>query len=652
MIKDTVLPVLFAILFLFSASADSPPQSPKWDDPESLPQWMTPEEKLRVHEIGLGFVKTPAPLSPIRSIAEFERLEGVLIRYPLGIPLGLVADMSQHAKVYTIAGSNWQKDQAINAYNNAGANMSNCEFIIAATNSYWTRDYGPWFIADGNNQVAIVDFPYNRPRPNDNAIPGVMANYFNLQMYGMDLVHTGGNYMSDGLGQAASTDLVYTENQNNQSFVNSQMEDYLGIHTYHVTIDAPGSYIEHIDTWAKFLDVDKILIARVSASHPRYWAYEQVADYFANQTSSYGTPYEVIRIYTPNGEPYTNSLILNERVYVPITGSTWDDDALQTYADAMPGYEILGFHGSWQSTDALHCRVKDVADLGMLYIEHFPIHGEHEYQPEFDITADIIPYSGAQLFTNQLLVHYKANEGPFETIPLSHQAGHSFSASIPISTTDTLITYYLSAADASGRNETWPLIGAPGARSFSILPAEEPQYIVEFSIINSSGTLTAKPGHDYLESGGHVKEGNDDLFKAKPDGGFEIKEWMLDGNGNLVNDAVITLGDTKNEPGEYIFYNVSPGTYSYTVEAECYINHNGQIVVINENKEVVSILNNVIGDANDDGITNLLDVITMVMYFENQNPVPFCFNNADINHDGNIDILDVIAVVNILQATE
>lgn len=459
---------MLSFVAAFCLSLGSSAQFPEWNDPNSLPKWMTPEEELRRDEIGRGFVPTQPPQAPVRNIAEFNRMQGVLIRYPLGIPTSLVAAMSEHVIVYTIVASQSVQNQAINAYTNAGVNMDNCEFIMAPTNSYWTRDYGPWFVADGNNDVGIVDFPYNRPRPNDNAIPGVVANYLGVTRYGMNVVHTGGNYMSDGMGIGASTDLVWDENGNNQAWVLQQMENFLGIHTYHVTMDPQGEYIKHIDCWAKFLDVDKIMIAEVPPSHPRYWAYEQVANYYAEQISSYGTPFQVIRVYAPNGEPYTNSLIMNERVYVPITGSGWDNTALSTYQQAMPGYEVLGFYGSWQSTDALHCRTKDMADLEMLYVSHVPFHGLHEYQPEFEIQAEIIPYSGEALYSDSLFLIYKYHEGAFDTVPLFHTENNTYTGMLPIVAGNTEITYYLFAADESGRRENWPLIGAPGARSFNV----------------------------------------------------------------------------------------------------------------------------------------------------------------------------------------
>ncbi len=464
--------LLFFISFFFISENHA--QYPEWNDANSLPQWMTPEEELRRHEIGKDFRTSAPPESPVRSIAEYERLKGALIRWPLGIPVELVAAMSQHAIVYTLAGSNNHINQATNAYSNAGANMENIEFILASTDSFWTRDYGPLFVAT-HDEVAIVDFPYNRPRPNDNNVPNAFSNYTGITRYGMDVVHTGGNYMSTGYGQAASTDLVYEENSNNQGFVLNQMYEYLGITDYHVTIDAQGEYIKHIDTWAKFLDVDKILIAEVPSNHNRYWAYEEVADYFAGQISSYGTPYEVVRVIAPNGEPYTNALILNEVVYVPLVGSSWDDDALATYQEAMPGYSIQGFYGDWFSTDALHCRVKDIADHEAIYVQHIPYHEAHNFREEFVIEAEIIAYSGAELYQDSLFVLYQVNQNiiskddaAFDTIPLFHTDGHMFAGAIPVSEEDTLITYYIYAADASGRRETWPLIGAPGARSFVI----------------------------------------------------------------------------------------------------------------------------------------------------------------------------------------
>src|SRR5690606_23334885 len=270
------------VLALFAAVAAAHAQHEPWYDPDPLPQGMTEEEVLRRHEIGLGFAPTPPPGGPIRNVAEFERSEAVLVRYPLGIPLALVAAMSEHVRVITLVSGPSQEAQAASAYTSAGVRMEHADFLHAPTNSVWTRDYGPFYIAGEDGPVGIVDFVYNRPRPQDDAVPAALAEHLGVPFYAMDLTHTGGNYMTDGRGVSASTDLIWEETGFDQEGVLDRMRDSLGVHTYHVTIDPQDTYLKHIDTWAKFLDVDKVLIAEVPPGHPHYADHEVVAEYFAS----------------------------------------------------------------------------------------------------------------------------------------------------------------------------------------------------------------------------------------------------------------------------------------------------------------------------------------------------------------------------------
>ena len=54
------------------------------------------------------------------------------------------------------------------------------------------------------------------------------------------------------------------------------------------------------------------------------------------------------------------------------------------------------------------------------------------------------------------------------------------------------------------------------------------------------------------------------------------------------------------------------------------------------------------GDANCDGVVNMLDGITIVNFVTGEDPQPFCFDNADVNEDGVVNLLDFIATVNII----
>ena len=349
-----------------------------------LPQGLTEWEKDNMHIIDEMRFRTDPPPGPVRNIAEYEPMQGVLIRYPFGISTSLIREMAEDVKIYCLVSSGYQ-NSAYNSMNNAGVDMDNVEFILGSTNSYWTRDYGPWWVVDGNGDYAVVDFTYNRPRPSDNQAPSKVATHLNVPYYSADLVATGGNYMTDGFGISAAAHIAYTENDecntNNQSsiplppcsYVDNIMDDYYGIDTFHVVADPNDEYIDHIDCWGKFLSSTKVLIRSVPTSHDQYSMIEQVAQYFESQVNSEGIPWEVFRVYTPSDQPYTNSLILNNKVFVPIMNSSWDDDAIEVYQEALPNHEILGFTSSggssWQSTDALHCRVKGIPDINYIPYE-------------------------------------------------------------------------------------------------------------------------------------------------------------------------------------------------------------------------------------------------------------------------------------------
>jgi agmatine/peptidylarginine deiminase len=432
------------------------------------------ERELMQHRDTQSFSETTAPTGDVRNIAEWEPMEGVIVAYTgeFGIPLSLIAEMSQDSKVTTIVSNVSEENTVNNIYSSNGVNLSNCTYMYQDPNSYWTRDYSPWYIAV-DNEVAIVNFPYNRPRPNDDDVPILMANELGVNLYGMNVIQTGGNYMCDGYGIGASTDLVWDENTISHTQIASKMEDYLGITTYHVTADPLDDYIKHIDCWGKFLDVDKVLITQVPTSDYRYNDYEAVTNYFASQNCSWGYPYEIIRVQAANYNdydvnPYTNSLILNHKVFVPQTGSSLDDDAIAVYESAMPGYQIFGVYSdSWINSDALHCRTHGIADREMLFIKHYPLHGDLAYQSNYTIEADIVSYNGSPLSTNFPKLHYKQNSGTWEVITMTNTVNNTYTAEIPALSGNNTVAYYIEAQNDNNKYETHPSIGISDPHTFT-----------------------------------------------------------------------------------------------------------------------------------------------------------------------------------------
>jgi agmatine deiminase len=446
----------------------------------------TPAEQSKYHMISAdefnyltrntkAFVETPPPAGPVRNIAEFERNQGVIISYPDGfaIPYTLISQLSQYVTVYILCPSMYQSSVTTSLTNN-GVNMNNVEYVDAAVNSQWTRDYSPWFIEYGpEKKVGIVDFPYNRPRPNDDEVSVELGAYFGQEVFGMNLIHTGGNYMTDGLGISASCNLVNEENPDlSTAEINTMFEDYLGISEYHLVQDPLDDYIEHIDCWGKFLDVDKVLITRVPQTDYRYADFEAMADYWANQVSSYGNNYQVYRTnWMVEGNAYTNSLIMNDKVFVAFnTGSAgnYNAAAAAVYEDAMPGYEIIGIsYNSWYSTDALHCRTHEVPDFEMLRIAHMPYYGMQEYASAYNFEAEVYSFNNSNNITSVKL-YYSENDGEYLSADMINTGGNMYSVSIESLTGGSEIKYYVEAIDGRPKTETHPFIGDADPHAFTI----------------------------------------------------------------------------------------------------------------------------------------------------------------------------------------
>lgn len=336
-------------------------------DPNELPIGLTKDELNPPRVPRVRSSHTALPSSP-RFIAEWEPMRGVLIRWPLGISLSLVKALSDVATVYCLV-SPLEQLSARLALESSG--VSDYELIVAGTDSYWTRDYGPWWVQTDDG-LAVVNHEYNRPRALDNAVPAVVANALGVPYFDSGLVGTGGNLMVDGLGQGSATHIAYTENgacgtSDEESIplppcesVDGAMRDFYGVRDFHVLADPNDDYIDHIDCWAKYLSATVVLVRRVPADHPQHSMVEAVASYLGAAETSDGGAWTVVRVDTPTDQPYSNALILNGHVFVPVVGSAWDEAALEVYRSAMPGYVVTGWTGSWQPTDALHCRIRAI----------------------------------------------------------------------------------------------------------------------------------------------------------------------------------------------------------------------------------------------------------------------------------------------------
>jgi hypothetical protein len=239
-------------------------------------------------------------------------------------------------------------------------------------------------------------------------------------------------------------------------------------------VDVGG--IHHIDCWGKLLDEQTILVKQVDQSNAEYTRLEQNVATFSTYTNAYGRPYKIARVFCGSiggGEvaSYTNSLILNQKVLVPIFNISTDAAALQSYRDAMPGYEVLGFTGSWLSDDAIHCRGMGVHDKYMLRVDVAPLPDTVRTPGDVQLAALIDDRSEAGLKSDSLLVYWRvAGQPAFQSVPMAAAGPDSFYASIPGQSAGTRVQYYVFAADQSNRRSTRPPSAPAGYFTYYVLP--------------------------------------------------------------------------------------------------------------------------------------------------------------------------------------
>lgn len=432
-----------------------------------------------------------------RMCAEWEPALGTLIRWPLGIPSQLVTELAEDDSLYVLVENQSEQNQAVSTFQSWGVNTENCRFIRAATYSHWTRDWGPHSVFDRNGDMMIMDplfdgYPWvpggksfrtvsnaSRGWEEDDLVNGVLASELSCSLLTLPAYLTGGNIMVDGMGTAFSTQQMIDENAPlwSESEFLGLLEDYAGLNSYHILSNTENHGIQHIDCAAKLLNEQTVLIQELPSWHPEKWRMDRLVSEFESITNCYGDPYKIVRVYCAPYDgnataAYTNSLILNDKVLVPTFGVSSDSLALETYRQALPGYEVISFYySSWYYYDALHCRTMAIFDRHMLRLIHCPLDSAIDSGDGFRITASIDDRSEAGLVPDRLQVKWRQpSESSWDSITLSPVAVDSFEAVIPSCCAGTGLEYYIQAADSSGRFEVRPR-GAPTAfYTLEILP--------------------------------------------------------------------------------------------------------------------------------------------------------------------------------------
>jgi agmatine/peptidylarginine deiminase len=474
--KQINLPLL-TVLFLITSFASA----------QVIPNYMTEEEKSVYKTYippAFGAQDINPPTSPARTHAEWEELQALIITWT-SYPqiLAQIVDYAQEeCKVFIVCSDSNSVKTSLTSY---GVPLVNIRYVIASFNTIWCRDYGPWCIYTNiADSLRIADWIYNRPRPQDDLIPGVIANLINVPIHYMtnspnDLTATGGNFMCDGNGTGFSSRLILNENPaKTEAQIDTILKKYMGINRYALMNTLPYDQIHHIDMHMKLLDEETILVGQYPVGVADGPQIELNLQYIlANYQTCYGKPYKVVRIpmppnssgqYPPTADyfTYTNSSFVNKTILVPIYGLSQDTTALRIYRESCPGYKVYGINCSSiiPSLGAIHCITKEVGVYEPVFISHSAIRSATTLLLSYEVKAYIKSKSG---ISNAKCFWTTDTTAGFTPIIMAAVAD-TFKAYIPAKPEGTKIYYYISATSVSGRTVTKPLPAPSGNFRFTV----------------------------------------------------------------------------------------------------------------------------------------------------------------------------------------
>ena len=452
-------------------------------------------------------IETPPPFSNLRAAAEWEEIEALTIAWE-GFPCILkqiVAASISECRVIIFTENPSSTSNYLTGNSCGGAlNLDNVEFVEQDLNTIWIRDYGANTVyGSWNDDRILVDWMYNRPRPDDDVVSDALGTHLGIDVYSTtaepyDLMNTGGNYMSDGFGTAFESELVHHENNGGSSWwtsfpnhtpteIEGIFEAFMGIDTLITMPTLPYDGIHHIDMHMKLLDESTLMVSEYPEGIADGPQINANIDYvLSNFTTKWGTPFNIVRIPSPpqlgGGYPntggwyetYSNAVFVNNKILLPTYYEQYDTTAIRIWEETMPGYEIVGIDCDDSGNEiislsgAIHCITHSVAVADPLLISHLPLSDTENTTEAYVVDAYLSHRSG---ISNAKLYYTTEPTEPWTEVTMVESTelnGEDFTAEIPAMPEGTDVFYYVSGEAYSGKTGSRPMPAPLGWWKFHV----------------------------------------------------------------------------------------------------------------------------------------------------------------------------------------
>lgn len=444
---------------------------------------------------------TPPPFANLRTPAQWEEVQALVITWTgqyNGIHSQIVDAAQEECEVIIhCSDSNSVKS----TLTNNGVPLTNLSFLEVPFNSVWIRDYAANSVyVDDVDSLILVDWIYNRPRPNDDVIPDAYAAHLGLELFSMsqspsDIMATGGNWMADGYATSFSSELILDENQggggqgltypnHTSAEIDQLFSEWMGIDNYIHMTNLPYDDIHHIDMHMKIANEETIVVGEFPTGQSDGPQVEANIQYLlSNFTTEWGDPFKIVRIpmppstsggYAPNAyyRTYANHIIVNKTILLPTYREEYDTTAIRILQEIHPGHTIVPIdvdnngENLISSGGAIHCITHSVGVNDPMWITHKQLTDTFDETNPYQVDAMIKHKSGIASAT----MYYKTSlAGSYSSVPMVSVGSDMWTADIPAQNAGTTLYYYVEGTANSGKTLQRPLTAPAGYWKFDVL---------------------------------------------------------------------------------------------------------------------------------------------------------------------------------------
>ena len=323
-----------------------------------------------------------------RMPAEWEPHEGTWLQWPQDkvyrgyelklerIWLNIVEALHDHENIHLIVNSERQQDHVAGQLLYHNIVLKNVDFHIIPTNDVWARDNGPIFVVNDDGDIAITNWGFNGwggrfPYELDNKVPTAIGTQLDIPVFDVPMVLEAGAVDVNGKGTFLATKTSIIDSYRNPGMsrddIDAVLSQYLGV-THFIWLTGAGrgecdkwgdETDSHIDIVARFVDNSTVLYNTTNnLSDPRYQMLAKSYEELKAATNETGQPLTLIPLPLPEihqtssmtdwrrssftDAAYSNYLIANNVVLVPVYGHKNDQHGVEIIAEHFPGREVVG----------------------------------------------------------------------------------------------------------------------------------------------------------------------------------------------------------------------------------------------------------------------------------------------------------------------